>query len=141
MCNLVFILLTLLTLKTVVCLYLKVCRDTFCLILRYFICIWPCISKFTNKFLSPSLLILNLEEKASSHHMGLGFSLQMAKWLYFLVERSAPLCVLLLRKNNQNISWGWKRGKNPPPFLSAVFRLHINNVFRTLFFSSHELWD
>lgn len=117
-------LLMLLTLKTVVRLYLRVCRHAFCLSLRYFMCVWPCIPKFTNKFLSPSLLILNLEKKASPHHMGFGFSLQMAKWLYsFPVERSAPLCVLLLRKKTPEYFLGVEEGPNPPSLLGVVFRL------------------
>ena len=100
------------------------------------------MSKFTNRFLSPSFLILNLEKKASPHHMGFGFSLRMAKWLYcFPGETSAPLCVLLSRKKTPEYFLGVEKRANPPSFLGVVFRPHINNVFRNLVFSSCELWD
>lgn len=92
MCNLVFILLTLLTLKNVVYLYLKACRDTFCLILRYFICIWPCISKFTNKFLSPLSDLESGRESKPSPYGAWVLSADGEMTLLSGGEVSTPLC-------------------------------------------------
>lgn len=52
-------------------------------------------------------------------------------------EVSTPLCPTFEEKTPEYFL-GVEEGQNLPPFLSAVFRLHIN-VLRTLF--SCELWD
>lgn len=117
MCDLFFILLMPLTLKTVLCLYWGVCRDAFCFFLRYIYAVY--LFKFTN-FFAPLCRSWLWKRRRVLTTGGL-----VLRGSYFW-ERIKP-----------RIFPGRGRGSKPSIIFRCSLQIHIKNVFGKLFSS----WD